>query len=82
MLKEIKKYYDNGALKHHYYINENKNFHGVLKSYYEDGSLGLEQINKNGEKYGIAKLFSYTKLCWIYTTKEALKYGIAMIFHY
>ncbi len=47
MLKEIKKYYDNGNLSAHYFIDDYDNFHGLGRFYNESNhTLGKIIYNK------------------------------------
>jgi hypothetical protein len=47
-ITEYKYYYDNGNLKLHYYMKENK-FHGEYKCYYENGNIEIDAYYKNGD---------------------------------
>ncbi len=57
-MKEIKKYYDNGNLDCHYFIDNNDKFHGVYLSYYGTGKLFQECCFNHGNYRGVWKCFS------------------------
>ncbi len=61
-MEEIKKYHDNGNLRDHYFINENKTFHGIYRTFEkrELNVLNSEAWFNNGKFQGIIK-FCYGK---------------------
>ncbi len=57
-MEEIKIYHDNGNLRDHYFINENKNFHGVYRTFEEDEEsniLNSEVWLNDGKFQGVIK---------------------------
>ena len=56
--KEVKKHYDSGQLKRHYFIDESGRTHGEYRRYHENGQLHWHYFNHINYDYGEAKLFN------------------------
>ncbi len=58
MLKEIKKYYNNGKLERHYFTDGDDKIHGIYKIYYSTGELIHDYCLNHGNYKGIHKTFN------------------------
>ena len=45
--KEVKRHYDSGGISRHYFVDENGNIHGEVRTYHENGQLEWHYLRRS-----------------------------------
>ncbi len=84
MLREVKEYYENNQLKSIYYLDDDNNFQGFYKSFFENGDIRTSLFSVNSIVIGTWRSCSFHHQLRTINTGyyKCSRHGVCIYFNY